>query len=479
MSNIEKAADIEAKVDWEKIDMELERKGEKIILPALPGPMSIEAAIGALNRILVAENTEYAISEKVDCHFFDGMVAFARALKHKYGYSQAVPTPGFFGPKPPQFVHVKTGPNPKDNIQVPFGAFKLPNISGVLQTGITNSKGIPCLMIHGKVKAKEKHIVMEIVNLTKQFSKAQSIYSGKSIILERDDATNGINFDEQLQFFDASRGTDRPIFNRDIERLIDVAVLTPITKSAICRQRNIPLKRGVLLSGPYGTGKSMTAKYIAKVANENGWTFILCKSSLSLKYALNFAKMYQPCVIFAEDIDRLVDDRNEGANDLINDIDGVVGKRDEIITVLTTNFANKIDKAMLRPGRLDTIVALNSPDAETVERLVRFYAKEEISEAEDIKAACELMAKAGHYPSTISEIVQKAKMFMIQSGGNAINDADLQSANLDMANHMAILDSAREGKRETPDLDYIIGNIVKAKTDEVIKVMREEFEDRL
>jgi transitional endoplasmic reticulum ATPase len=199
---------------------------------------------------------------------------------------------------------------------------------------------------------------------------------------------------------------------------------------------------------------------------------------MSLKYALNFAKMYQPCVIFAEDIDRLVDDRNEGANDLINDIDGVVGKRDEIITVLTTNFANKIDKAMLRPGRLDTIVALNAPDAETVERLVRFYGKDEISGKEIIAEACKIMADAGHYPSTISEIVQKAKMFMIQSGGTSIGDADLQSANLDMKNHMAILDSAREGKRETPDLDYLIGNIVKERTDKVIEALKQEFEDR-
>jgi transitional endoplasmic reticulum ATPase len=441
--------------------------------------MTEEDAIEALQRVIVAKNTVYTISENVPCHFYDGMVAFARALKHKYGFSQAVPTPGFFGPQPPQFVHVKTGPNPNDNIQVPFGSFKLPNISGVLQTGYNIVKGIPVLNISGKVKAREKHIVMEIVNLTKQFSKAESIYSGKSIILERNDADDGIDFNEQLEFFDAARGTDKPIFNRDIERLIDVAVMTPITKSSICRARNIPLKRGVLLSGPYGTGKSMTAKYIAKVANENGWTFILCKSSMSLKYALNFAKMYQPCVIFAEDIDRLVDDRNEGANDLINDIDGVVGKRDEIITVLTTNFANKIDKAMLRPGRLDTIVALNAPDAETVERLVRFYAKEEISDKEKIDDACKVMADAGHFPSTISEIVQKAKMFMIQSGGTSIGDADLQSANLDMGNHMAILDSAREGKRETPDLDYLIGNIVKSKTDEIIKIMKQEFEARL
>ena len=82
MSNIETQKDIEASVDWEKIDMELERKGEKIILPAMPAPMSIEAAITSLQRILVAENTEYAIQEKVECHFFDGMVAFARALIH-------------------------------------------------------------------------------------------------------------------------------------------------------------------------------------------------------------------------------------------------------------------------------------------------------------------------------------------------------------------------------------------------------------
>src|SRR5687768_15021251 len=96
--------------------------------------MSLDDAMRTIKRIKIAEETIYNVSETVHCHFFDGIVAFARALKEKYGYSQAIPTQTFFGPKPPRLINVRTGPKITDTIQVPFGEFQLPNIEGVLST---------------------------------------------------------------------------------------------------------------------------------------------------------------------------------------------------------------------------------------------------------------------------------------------------------------------------------------------------------
>jgi SpoVK/Ycf46/Vps4 family AAA+-type ATPase len=69
----------------------------------------------------------------------------------------------------------------------------------------------------------------------------------------------------------------------------------------------VPLKRGVLLEGPYGTGKTLTAFVTAKKCVENGWTFIMLDRVAALKEALTFARMYAPAVVFAEDIDRSVE----------------------------------------------------------------------------------------------------------------------------------------------------------------------------
>lgn len=443
---------IAAQVDWDSVDLELDRHGEKIILPDSPTAMTIPDGIKALKRIHEAQETVYGINETVHCHFYDGIVAFARALKEKYGYSQAVPTPGMFGPTPPHFVHVKTGPGITDFVQVPYGSFQLPNIEGVLKTEFAMSRGIPVLRISGKVKAKEKHIVMELVALTKKFSEEQSIYRSRSIILERDEK-DGINFEEPLLFFDPHSGMEVPIFNEDTQHLIDVAIMAPIAKSADCRSMKIPLKRGILLEGPYGCGKTLTARQVARTANENGWTFILVTAATALRYALTFAKMYQPCVVFAEDIDRMVDERNEGANDLINEIDGVVGKNDEIITVLTTNFAERIDKAMLRPGRLDAVVSIRPPEAEAVKRLIRFYAGGRLDAKEDLsKPAAKL---AGNIPATIREVVERSKLSMLHHGRDKITAEDLIVSADGMQNHLALIEKAKEGKREVPVLEDI------------------------
>lgn len=452
-------ADQKAALDkkWDSVDLDLVREGEKIILPASPHHMSIDAAIVTLKRMKAAEEMEYTINEKVECHFFDGLVAFARALKEKYGFSQAVPTPGFWGDKPPQFVHVKTGPNVTDVVQVPVGSFKLPNIDGTLQTKYGLSKGVPCLIIAGVVKAKEKNIVMEIVALTTKIARENSIYKGKSIILERDES-GGIDYNEQLKFMDPNVGHEVPIFDPDTELLIDVALLGPIEKAADCRKLGIPLKRGVLLEGPYGTGKTLVARQVARVANENGWTFISCTSAQALKYALQFARMHQPAVVFAEDMDRIAGNRNEGANDLINDIDGVVNKSDEIITVLTTNFAAKIDKAFLRPGRLDAVVSLRAPEKEAVERLIRFYAGNTLLQDEKLVKSMPLIA--GNIPAVIREIVERSKLAMVYNGNKTITDNDLYVSAFGMQNHLKLIEEAEEGKRDEDDVGTAVSKVV-------------------
>src|SRR5262249_22003547 len=149
--------------------------------------------------------------------------------------------------------------------------------------------------------------------------------------------------------------------DEDIQNQIDTSILVPIMHTKEVEAQKIPLKRTILLEGPYGTGKSLTARMAARVCEENGWTFILLDRVQGLRTALEFANRYSPAVVFAEDIDRISEERNDAANDLINTIDGVLSKSSKIMTILTTNFADKLDKAMVRPGRLDAVISLRAP----------------------------------------------------------------------------------------------------------------------
>lgn len=448
--------------DFQSIDLDVKYDGSAIVLPNDPaGEMPIPEAIKQLKRIDAAQNMEYEVHEVVPVHFYDGLVALASVLKEKYGYagttSGTVNT--FFGKMkvPPRLIHVKTGPNPTDFIQVPFGGFNFPGVEGTIETKYEHHRGLPCLVIEGTIKMKEKKIVMDIVTAVQEFAKHNSIYRGRAIVLERDEG-NGVNFNEPLQFFSTDMGTEIPIFDEEIERLLKVAVEAPIANSERCRREKIPLKRGILLEGPPGTGKSLTAKQVGQIATDNNWTFINVTAATALTYALQFAKMYQPCVVFAEDIDRLTDDRNEGANDLLNKIDGVVGKEAEIMTILTTNYAEKIEQAMLRPGRLDAVISLRAPKADAVERLIRAYAGTFLTADVDISEACTMLA--GNIPASIREVVERSKLAAIVDGKTKITPQELKDYATSMQNHLELLANAKSGKK-APSIDDLLTEKVR------------------
>jgi hypothetical protein len=455
---------------YDSLEMTIERDGTKIVLPLDPKYMTLEEGKRALERAIEAENQVYAVSETINAHFFDGLVALTRALKHKYGFVANPSQQTFFGPVPPRFIHVKTGPGERDFEQVPFGQIKIPGIEGMLETGYIEVRGIPMATLNGTVKAKEKAIVMELIILANEFVKTNSVYRGRSIILERDERNDNLNFDAPLSFFDPASGMEVPIFTKATEELIRVAVMAPLKNSAACKKAKIPLKRGVLFEGPFGCGKSLVSKQVAKVANENNWTFILVTAAGAMKYALTFAKLYQPCVVFVEDIDRVTGNRSEKTNDLINEIDGVVGKNDEIMVVMTTNHADKIDKAMLRPGRLDAVVSIRPPDAEAAMRLVKFYGGDSLDPKADLTEAAAMIE--GHIPATIREVVERAKLGMIADGRKQIGGEHLVISATSMQNHMDLYTKANTS---APHIDPITETIRKTIHNETIDVLEKDF----
>lgn len=454
---------------WQHLDVGLDHYGSKIVLPADPFPMSTGDGIATLKRIKAAQERIYDISETLPVHFFDGLVAFGKALKEKFGYADSVAKEinSFFGKIeiPPRLINVRTGPGPRDIMQVPFGVFDIPNVKGQFETAYEVVKGMPVLRISGQVKSNERDVLLEIIEIATRIAKTDSIYRGKSIILESN-ANAEIDFDHPLDFFDPNAGFEVPIFNDDTQALIDTALLAPLRYTANCRKLKVPLKRGVLLAGPYGTGKTLVAKQVAKVGNASGWTFILVKQATSLQFALNFAKLYQPCIVFAEDMDRIAGNRNEGANNLINEIDGVVGKNDEIMTVMTTNFPERIDKAFLRPGRLDTVVQIAPPQAEAVGRLISFYAGDLLDKKADLTDVS--VQLAGNIPATIREVVERSKLAMMVANGTTVTTDDLSTAYTLMKAHLKLLEDAKEGVQTPPAIDAAIMEIFR-------KVIAEKF----
>lgn len=443
----------------QKVDVE--RTGSAIILPET---MGYSDAIEVLQLKMQEDETKISIYEDVDAFPLDGAYAFMRALQQKYGWATPVPTKTFFGDVPPTTVNLPIAYG--ETTQIIWGDFKIPGIDGKLTTKADVVNGQLCFVIAGVVKQKYKQEIKDIANLTRQLVKDGSIYKGQAVRVKTDD-DGQMDMYEAPTFMDLSKANPAElVFSTAVGEQVQTNLFTPIEHTETCRANGIPLKRGILLEGPYGTGKTMTAYVTAKKAHENGWSFIYLDRVTGLKDAIQFAKRYAPAVIFAEDIDRVVaGGRSVKVDDVLNNIDGVDSKHAELITILTTNHVENIEQAMLRPGRLDAVISVRPPDAAAAERLVRLYARGLLAESEDLSAAAKELD--GQIPAVIREVVERSKLYAIShmkpNTTLHLTGADLTAVARGMKDHLLLL--APKAKEHQDSLTQALTTVVQKTLD--------------
>lgn len=374
----------------------------------LPPGMSIRGAIKALIDIDKQDEMEVRVHHEFDCYPFEGAYALHRALKARYGWTNNVPTPGFFGPQPPKMVGVDVSLT--EHVQVPWGRVTIPNIEGYLETsGAFKPEGKYVFNLSGVVKQRDKAKVNDLVDLIRYYIEVEGLYKGRAIEIEFPEDPYDADFTYLPKFIDTGKYTKEDlILPKDVQRKMDVSLFGPVEFYKELKAQGLPSKRGVLLNGKYGVGKTLASTILARLCEASGWSFFLLKRTKDLKLAIEQARVYAPCVVFAEDIDRAMDDgRTEDIDAILNTIDGVESKNSEVMVVLTTNHIDRINPAMLRPGRLDDIIFIPSPDAEAVDRLIRKYSNGMLEAGANLEEAADKMA--GWIPAFIQETVQRAK----------------------------------------------------------------------
>lgn len=139
------------------------------------------------------------------------------------------------------------------------------------------------------------------------------------------------------------------------------------------------LKRGVLLYGPPGVGKTHTVRYL--VSQLTGTTVVeLTGETLgAIREACSIARSLQPAMIVVEDVDLIAQERDHYGGEtplmftLLNEMDGLADDAD-VVFLLTTNRADLLEPALAsRPGRVDQAVHIDVPDRAARRRLVELY----------------------------------------------------------------------------------------------------------
>ncbi|HEU0037213.1 MAG TPA: AAA family ATPase [Kofleriaceae bacterium] len=202
------------------------------------------------------------------------------------------------------------------------------------------------------------------------------------------------------------------------------------------------LKRGMLLHGSPGTGKTLTAMYLAGRMPDRTVLLITGRSVGLLEQACAMARMLQPATIVLEDVDLIAEERTrQGAGggcapllfELLNQMDGLADDAD-ILFVLTTNRPDLLEPALAaRPGRIDQAVEVPLPDAECRRRLFALYAR-----GLKVSAATEpyVQRTAGASAAFIRELLRKAALFAADDGG----ELEVQAKHFDEALHEMIVE---------------------------------------
>lgn len=431
------------------------KEGSKIVVPLNPD-MTYEEAAQALLDKAEEQNAVMSVHEVVEGNPFDALVALHEVLKQEFGWSTAKgqTVTGFFGMKfdvPPRMLDIRTGPKPEDVIQVPVGDISAPGLGFSFRVS-PNKDGM-----HIEAEAKRVHAerIHNIAIKTREYLKEHSIYRGKAFKMPE-------RWDLQPEFLSFDHiDPNELVLNRDLERAVQRFLFAQIERTKDLAALKVPSKWMAVLSGEYGTGKSFLMAILAKKALEHGRTVIYADDTRKIADAIvTGAERYGPILVIAEDLDRVVYSRGEEANAIINTISGVLSNSMQAMVVVSTNHPERIEKAMIRPGRVDVFLHIERPNAEAVERLIHVYGRGHVQTNGHYGEVARQLA--GQVASTVRGAVELAKSGAAWEGRDTITEDDLLAAVTVMRPQLELLNAQKP--EEVPPFERAFRAMVRQAT---------------
>ena len=205
------------------------------------------------------------------------------------------------------------------------------------------------------------------------------------------------------------------------------------------------LPKGALLVGPPGTGKTLLAR---AVAGEAGVPFFSLSGSEFVEMFVGVgasrvrdlfeeAKKNAPCIIFIDEIDAIGkvrdsagsggnDEREQTLNQLLAEMDGF-DSASGLLILAATNRPEVLDPALLRPGRFDRRIIVDTPDLKGRAEILKVHAKNVMLD-DTVDFSEVARATSGAVGSDLANMINEAAILAVRRGRTAVSQKDLMEA---------------------------------------------------
>jgi cell division protease FtsH len=199
--------------------------------------------------------------------------------------------------------------------------------------------------------------------------------------------------------------------------------------------------KGILLHGPPGTGKTLLAK---AVANESGAQFF-AQSAASfvemfaglgaarIRRLFAVARKHEPAIIFIDELDAvggrrgadISGEKDQTLNQLLVEMDGF-DSDGRVVVMAASNLLEKLDPALLRPGRFDRQVFVMPPDVKGRLGVLQVHTRDKPLDGVDLSLVAQ--QTSGLAGADLANICNEAAIFAARRKGSAITTADFDAA---------------------------------------------------
>jgi cell division protease FtsH len=208
------------------------------------------------------------------------------------------------------------------------------------------------------------------------------------------------------------------------------------------REIGAKVPKGVLLHGPPGTGKTLLAK---AVAHESGATFF-SQSAASfvemfvgvgaarIRRLFKTARKKSPAIVFIDEIDAVgghrgfdvSGERDQTLNQLLVEMDGFTARKD-VVVIAASNLLEKLDPALLRPGRFDRQIFVSPPDVGGREKILHVHCRNKPL-SEDVNLKLVARQTSGLTGADLQNICNEAAIFAARRDSHEVAMRDFDAA---------------------------------------------------